>query len=62
MSQQCPHCRLAVQPGGTFCGEYGGALVLRPPGRRAGPVPRSRFSVNQDTGPLNPPPRIGVPG
>jgi hypothetical protein len=39
MSQQCPHCRLAVQDGDTFCGECGGVLVLRLPGGRAGPAP-----------------------
>ncbi len=33
MSQQCPHCRLAVQDGDTFCGECGGVLVLRLPGQ-----------------------------
>src|SRR5882724_7314359 len=55
MSQQCPHCRLAVQDGDTFCGECGGALVVRLPGGRAGPAPRSRAPANQDTGPLDPP-------
>jgi hypothetical protein len=56
MSQQCPHCGFTVQDGGTFCGECGGVLVLRlPAGRaaRAGPAPRSRLSVTQDTGPLD---------
>ena len=55
MSQQCPHCRLAVQDGDTFCGECGGVLVLRPPSGRGGPTPWSRPSANQDTGPLDPP-------
>ena len=53
MSQQCPHCRLAVLDGDTFCGECGGVLVMRLPGGRAGPAPRSRPSVNRDTGPLD---------
>ena len=46
MSQQCPYCCLAVHDGDTFCGECGGVLVVRLPGGRAGPAPRSRPSAD----------------
>jgi hypothetical protein len=61
MSQQCPHCRLAVRDGDTFCGECGGALVTRLPGGRAGEARVRSVPVTQAGAVMGLPAVVGLP-